>query len=152
MRLFISLSSVHRSRKLKNRTMIRRKMITAAAALPLLGAISADGRAESMPDLCVELLREYQRRNAILDSRGRDLSRNDTTWLAEPLNELVAAPATTARDFAAKIVAHAHLLGISGNGDAMSSVEASAIRDARQMRSEERRVGKECRSRWSPYH
>ena len=22
----------------------------------------------------------------------------------------------------------------------------------RQMRSEERRVGKECRSRWSPYH
>src|SRR2546425_4946600 len=24
--------------------------------------------------------------------------------------------------------------------------------DARAMRSEERRVGKECRSRWSPYH
>ena len=23
---------------------------------------------------------------------------------------------------------------------------------ARQLRSEERRVGKECRSRWSPYH
>ena len=23
---------------------------------------------------------------------------------------------------------------------------------ARKMRSEERRVGKECRSRWSPYH
>ena len=25
-------------------------------------------------------------------------------------------------------------------------------RSRRQMRSEERRVGKECRSRWSPYH
>ena len=24
--------------------------------------------------------------------------------------------------------------------------------DARKTRSEERRVGKECRSRWSPYH
>src|SRR5260221_9782498 len=26
------------------------------------------------------------------------------------------------------------------------------IKPKRQMRSEERRVGKECRSRWSPYH
>src|SRR5688572_32603257 len=25
-------------------------------------------------------------------------------------------------------------------------------RNARELRSEERRVGKECRSRWSPYH
>ena len=30
-------------------------------------------------------------------------------------------------------------------------IDFSAKR-ARQMRSEERRVGKECRSRWSPYH
>ena len=27
-----------------------------------------------------------------------------------------------------------------------------AINDAKLVRSEERRVGKECRSRWSPYH
>ena len=26
------------------------------------------------------------------------------------------------------------------------------VRDALEDRSEERRVGKECRSRWSPYH
>ena len=26
------------------------------------------------------------------------------------------------------------------------------IKDIKQTRSEERRVGKECRSRWSPYH
>ena len=25
-------------------------------------------------------------------------------------------------------------------------------KDAKKIRSEERRVGKECRSRWSPYH
>src|SRR5256885_10755132 len=29
---------------------------------------------------------------------------------------------------------------------------SSAVRGRRQSRSEERRVGKECRSRWSPYH
>ena len=28
----------------------------------------------------------------------------------------------------------------------------STIVDLRGIRSEERRVGKECRSRWSPYH
>ena len=27
-----------------------------------------------------------------------------------------------------------------------------AVKDADKIRSEERRVGKECRSRWSPYH
>ena len=29
---------------------------------------------------------------------------------------------------------------------------APAFTDDIEMRSEERRVGKECRSRWSPYH
>ena len=31
-------------------------------------------------------------------------------------------------------------------------VLAMAIREEKEIRSEERRVGKECRSRWSPYH
>ena len=30
--------------------------------------------------------------------------------------------------------------------------EAADIREDKVARSEERRVGKECRSRWSPYH
>ena len=29
---------------------------------------------------------------------------------------------------------------------------AAALAQQTQLRSEERRVGKECRSRWSPYH
>ena len=33
---------------------------------------------------------------------------------------------------------------------AMSVIASRALPDVR--RSEERRVGKECRSRWSPYH
>ena len=32
------------------------------------------------------------------------------------------------------------------------SVEDEKIVETRASRSEERRVGKECRSRWSPYH
>ena len=36
------------------------------------------------------------------------------------------------------------------NFDEASLVELSE--SIRQQRSEERRVGKECRSRWSPYH
>jgi hypothetical protein len=33
-----------------------------------------------------------------------------------------------------------------------TAVKALSKRVAEQKRSEERRVGKECRSRWSPYH
>ena len=39
------------------------------------------------------------------------------------------------------------------NGEAdLSTVEKVCKDIAQSMRSEERRVGKECRSRWSPYH
>src|SRR2546429_1751823 len=43
---------------------------------------------------------------------------------------------------------------ISGAGPSMFSCapEASAAAVLAAMQSEERRVGKECRSRWSPYH
>jgi hypothetical protein len=32
------------------------------------------------------------------------------------------------------------------------AASTTAAGQQRQLRSEERRVGKECRSRWSPYH
>src|SRR2546422_10935633 len=35
---------------------------------------------------------------------------------------------------------------------AIAISNAKGIRDTASVRSEERRVGKECRSRWSPYH
>jgi len=42
---------------------------------------------------------------------------------------------------------------VSAGTAAFSEPEARAIRDfVKEYRSEERRVGKECRSRWSPYH
>ena len=40
---------------------------------------------------------------------------------------------------------------ITNLGDVLATVEAE-IAGGAGSRSEERRVGKECRSRWSPYH
>ena len=60
--------------------------------------------------------------------------------------------------FDAAIAEHAaQIARIAKNGDAatfdntIAAIERSG-RALRQVRSEERRVGKECRSRWSPYH
>ena len=39
------------------------------------------------------------------------------------------------------------VLGVDKNAD-----DAAIKKAYRVLRSEERRVGKECRSRWSPYH
>ena len=39
-----------------------------------------------------------------------------------------------------------------GTGDETLSIAQNIGPDAKTTRSEERRVGKECRSRWSPYH
>ena len=46
---------------------------------------------------------------------------------------------------------------MGGHGRMMSGEKAKDFKGSmaklfRYMRSEERRVGKECRSRWSPYH
>src|SRR3712207_8676176 len=43
-----------------------------------------------------------------------------------------------------------HLMGVGEALKAMFAVTVVAL--AGLVRSEERRVGKECRSRWSPYH
>ena len=41
---------------------------------------------------------------------------------------------------------------ISGIADLFEKLKNSKMNDLNAERSEERRVGKECRSRWSPYH
>ena len=45
--------------------------------------------------------------------------------------------------------------GLNNIGDILQSIssnDGNGIRPVTTARSEERRVGKECRSRWSPYH
>src|SRR3989454_12836519 len=50
------------------------------------------------------------------------------------------------RELADTVAERAVTLGFVPDGQAQTVAAAS------QLRSEERRVGKECRSRWSPYH
>mgnify|MGYP003574432850 CR=1 FL=1 len=45
-----------------------------------------------------------------------------------------------------------HMFMEIGGERIMSRAETDADRTSEEGRSEERRVGKECRSRWSPYH
>ena len=49
-----------------------------------------------------------------------------------------------------------HLKGLNGTDVTLLSlpvqVDVASLADVSRVRSEERRVGKECRSRWSPYH
>src|SRR2546425_3273103 len=54
-------------------------------------------------------------------------------------------------DFLANVFCYPHFL--NGNPSSVNSARASSsVRAVVTKRSEERRVGKECRSRWSPYH
>src|SRR2546429_3624336 len=57
--------------------------------------------------------------------------------------------ATRARLFVATVNGHAFAKGGDVFGESSSCFPAEALGPTR---SEERRVGKECRSRWSPYH
>ena len=41
---------------------------------------------------------------------------------------------------------------IQNLGNRMEKIQETFNKDLEELRSEERRVGKECRSRWSPYH
>ena len=45
-----------------------------------------------------------------------------------------------------------HLPGVQEYYDTLDALDAPTRISGRVTRSEERRVGKECRSRWSPYH
>ena len=59
-------------------------------------------------------------------------------------HEVVLLPAQYARAYVRRNKTDA--------ADAAALIEAARCPDIRPVRSEERRVGKECRSRWSPYH
>ena len=71
------------------------------------------------------------------------MAKNITIKLAKSLNGRLE-----------KQVATAHSLGLRKIGDVTVQPDNDSTRGkiAKIGRSEERRVGKECRSRWSPYH
>ena len=67
---------------------------------------------------------------------------------AEPVNQLTPREK---QDGYVLLFNGKSLDGWQGN-PAVWSVQDGAITGTTDSRSEERRVGKECRSRWSPYH
>src|SRR3712207_1379573 len=69
--------------------------------------------------------------------------------------ELLATAGTLVRSTSPRDLAHAlEQAGIPSTlaGDGSVRTDADTTRVGAVARSEERRVGKECRSRWSPYH
>ena len=72
------------------------------------------------------------------------------------MNATAPAPATRARHtlvaFTLALVAVAYLDRVCISTAAPAIKTELGLRDWQMGRSEERRVGKECRSRWSPYH
>ena len=56
------------------------------------------------------------------------------------------------RNFAAVMSELRHARGLSQRKVAADLKISQALLSHYENRSEERRVGKECRSRWSPYH
>ena len=78
-----------------------------------------------------------------MDARQADLLRKiDPAELGHRLRAARVAKGMTQTDLAGADVSVGYV----------SRIEAGHRRPNLQVRSEERRVGKECRSRWSPYH
>src|SRR5256886_8120409 len=83
---------------------------------------------------------------------GRHAERDEVAWPVEAIPEPLEGPRVTrgieALDEGGRRRAHRreHRVEL-----APEEVHA-AVGETRGQRSEERRVGKECRSRWSPYH
>src|SRR5712664_4913294 len=77
---------------------------------------------------------------------GGQNERNDAEIL-----RLADGVGQTAADLADAVQLTARQLGLAAH-DADFRAAAQRHREQRLVRSEERRVGKECRSRWSPYH
>src|SRR5256885_17118054 len=67
----------------------------------------------------------------------------------EERDRALPAPLSRRRDDPGPDVADDH---VQGRDDALARQARGQADAARPRRSEERRVGKECRSRWSPYH
>ena len=83
---------------------------------------------------------------------ARDITKNAARAALEQLGVGEAAPfahlSVQDRELRRKLRVHGRQLGDSLNGGKIRTMDRLIEDD----RSEERRVGKECRSRWSPYH
>ena len=91
-----------------------------------------------------------QKANGILNLARQKLAK----LINAPLDEeiIFTSGATESDNLAIKGVALQHYLATQGKLSKPHLLISSIKHAAILLRSEERRVGKECRSRWSPYH
>src|SRR5258708_30616971 len=121
-------------------------------------------------DRCEECVTSLLKVDPQADQEGMasDVMENDISQLEQEF--LGVSPDTSAADVIKKmkaagvgcalVLADGELVGIFTERDLLNKLTGSAakssqtpVRDLMSLyRSEERRVGKECRSRWSPYH
>src|SRR2546430_13169040 len=91
-------------------------------------------------------------------SSRRRHTRFDCDWSSDVCSSDLRAVAEFARGAGLPLAVHLAesreetQLVADGAGPFAEALRARGIRVAARGRSEERRVGKECRSRWSPYH
>src|SRR5256885_11700081 len=97
--------------------------------------------------LCVCFFFSSRRRHTRLQGDwSSDVCSSDLLEAVPPSPELFARLRSVTRDLALPIPAISSLLDLAVDGSSEAFARLLAFR------SEERRVGKECRSRWSPYH
>src|SRR2546429_6915977 len=93
----------------------------------------------------VDAVRQFYRQHELRDP-GATLSRY--LWFG-----LVSGPAPAFQSILRRDELPPDVIALLGFSELLSTYyQEQKIGDLWQQRSEERRVGKECRSRWSPYH
>ena len=111
-------------------------------------------------------LREHELDDRALTCRDEKGIKRDRVWIkSETIDEMCDKPASTGDDITSDVCQAAanltlaatlmneliHVFQVAGDTDYRRECDAEKDSDCAS-RSEERRVGKECRSRWSPYH
>src|SRR5471030_3236194 len=127
---------------------------------PLSAAITAIVMAASAPLLAAEQPELSQRVVKVLTVDGLKFKDLDKSGKLEPFEDWRLTPEERAADLVGRMTL-AEKAGVMMHGSAPTanspigagkSYDQEAAKVMIDDRSEERRVGKECRSRWSPYH
>src|ERR1051325_10811822 len=127
-------------------TVIERKTLTERPTGAALGAdIEGIDLATPLAPDTVAFLKRAWGDNLVLRFRRQTLSDDDLMRFSRHFGELDWAPVAAAR---VKVPGEDRYIEIAPEGRQYVMVISNVIEDGQPIRSEERRVGKECRSRW----
>ena len=120
------------------------------------------GQASQYPGMGKELAEKYSAAKSVFDEADQALGFSISKLCFEGTEDELKLTANTQPAILTCSVAVSRVLAekglepdfVAGHslGEYSALVAAGSLKVADAVRSEERRVGKECRSRWSPYH